>query len=156
MNIRDFKVGDERALYVVFRSAVHELASRHYTTEQINAWASQTVDPVAWAQRMQSIAPFVAEDAGQIVAYADLQPSGNIDHFFVCGARARQGIGSMLMRRIHELAAQRGIEILTSEVSRSAQPFFEKFGFVIVEQTSPIVRGVVVPNARMRKRLVRL
>jgi putative acetyltransferase len=60
------------------------------------------------------------------------------------------------MKRIHEGAAHRGIEILTSEASRTAQPFFENFGFVTVEQKSPVVRGVVVPNALMRKRLVRL
>ena len=33
-------------------------------------------------------------------------------------------------------------------------PFFHKFGFVIAEHRSPVVRGVVVPNALMRKQLV--
>ena len=43
MHIRDFIIGDEKALYEVFQSAVHELAIQYYTAEQINAWAPQTI-----------------------------------------------------------------------------------------------------------------
>jgi hypothetical protein len=39
---------------------------------------------------MQGIRPFVAEDEGHIVGYADIQPSGYIDHFFVAGGHARR------------------------------------------------------------------
>jgi hypothetical protein len=31
--------------------------------------------------------------------------------------------------------------------SCAAQLFFHRFGFVIVEQRAPVIRGVVVPNA---------
>jgi putative acetyltransferase len=103
---------------------------------------------------MREIRPFVVEDGrGQIVAYADVQPNGYIDHFFVSGARARQGIGTLLMNRIHDVARDRGIFVLTSHVSRTAQPFFRKFGFSLSEERTPVIRGVVVPNALMRKEL---
>jgi len=100
---------------------------------------------------MHGIRPFVVEHDGEVVAYADVQDSGYIDHFFVDSAHAGRGVGSMLMRHLHEVASGRGVSLLSSDVSRTAQPFFERFGFRVVEQRSPVVRGVVVPNALMHK-----
>jgi putative acetyltransferase len=57
------------------------------------------------------------------------------------------------MEHLHAVAIARSTSFLFSEVSRTAQPFFTKFGFAVVEQRSPVVRGIVVPNALMRKEL---
>lgn len=53
----------------------------------------------------------------------------------------------------HLLAEARslGIDELTSDVSRAAQAFYEKFGFCVVERGYPELRGVVIPNALMRR-----
>ncbi len=40
---------------------------------------------------------------------------------------------------------------LTSDVSKTAQPFFAKFGFRLIQQRVPVVRGIEIPNALMRK-----
>jgi putative acetyltransferase len=153
MQIRPFRAGDEPALLAVFSSSIHGLACKNYTPEQVQAWAPQDIDPILWASRMQGIQPFVVEASGEVVAYADVQSSGYIDHFFVAAAYARQGVGSMLMEHIHRTAREREIPVLTSDVSLTAQPFFKKFGFVIVEQRVPVIRGIAVPNALMRKEL---
>jgi putative acetyltransferase len=153
MKIRDFQLGDEPELHAVFRSAVRDLASKDYTPEQIEAWAPASYDLELWAQRMQGLRPFVVESGGKLVAYADVQSTGHIDHFFVSGAFARMGIGTLLMSRIHEAASVQRISILTSYVSRTAQPFFARFGFLVVEQRMPIIRGVTVPNAFMRREM---
>lgn len=151
MNIREFRVGDEKALHAVFLSAIHEIAINDYTPEQINAWAPRSFDPDLWAKRMRGISPFVVEMEGETVAYADLQSSGYIDHFFVSRPVARQGVGRALMSYILDVAVAKRIDALSSDVSRTAQPFFRKFGFVVVEQRSPEIRGIVVPNAFMKK-----
>jgi putative acetyltransferase len=154
MLIRPFRLGDETALHAVFLSAVHGLASKDYTAEQIQAWAPQDIDQELWAHRMQGIAPFVVEVSGNIIAYADIQSSGYIDHFFVAAAYARKGVGSMLMNHLRKVASERAITVLTSDVSLTAQPFFEKFGFVVVEKRAPVRRGVVLANAFMRCELI--
>jgi len=153
MLIRAFRIGDEAHLHQVFLSAVHGIAIRDYTPEQVNAWAPQIVDPALWADRMRGIAPFVVEHEGKPIAYADIQPSGYIDHFFVSALFARQGVGSKLMQRVHDEATLNGILVLTSNVSLTAQPFFKRWGFSIVEERQPVVRGVVIPNALMKKEL---
>ncbi len=152
-HIRRFRVGDEKALHAVFFSAVHQLASADYSTEQINAWAPAHMDLEMWVQRMRGIQPFVAELDGQIVGYADVQPDGYIDHFFVSGTYPRRGVGTQLMTSIHDEAQAMGITVLTSNVSRTAQPFYARFGFSVVEHRHSVIRGVIVPNALMRKEL---
>ena len=85
------------------------------------------------------------------MGYADVQGSGYIDHFFVSGWHPRQGIGSALMKFIESEAVHMGVTELTSNVSRTAQPFFARFGFVVIENRVPVMRDVEVPNAFMRK-----
>ncbi|MFT0212636.1 GNAT family N-acetyltransferase [Pseudomonas sp. F1_0610] len=151
MHIRRFQIGDEATLYGVYYSAIHRIASRDYSQEQINAWAPAEVGQTLWEEKIRSINPFVAVIDGVVVGYTDIQPSGYIDHFFVSGNHPRQGIGASLMGVIHQEAAQLGITELTSDVSLTAQPFFSKFGFHVVEHRFPERRGVVIPNALMRK-----
>lgn len=149
IHMRRWQPGEERALFDVFHTAVHLVASRDYTPEQIDAWAPADLDPALWRERMDSINPWVAVLDSEIVGYADLQPNGYIDHFFVSGRHAGRGIGRMLMEHLLREAALQSMAELTADVSRTAQPFFERFGFVVVEQRYPERRGVVIPNALM-------
>jgi putative acetyltransferase len=155
MEVRRFRLGDEAALFRVYFTAIHEVACRNYTPEQIDAWAPADLDMDLWANKVQDIRPFLVELDGEIVGYADVQPHGYIDHFFVSGAHPRQGIGTLLMARIHEEAKSLGLSELTSDVSKTAEPFFALHGFNIVERRLPMLRGVTVPNALMRKQLQR-
>jgi putative acetyltransferase len=150
--VRRYQGGEESTLFEVYYSAVHLIASQDYTPAQIQAWAPRNLDPALWERKIQAIKPFVAELDGQIVGYADLQSNGYIDHFFVSGNCPRQGIGAKLMKHLVNEATAQGIPEMTADVSRTAQPFFQKFGFEVVEQRFPVVRGVELPNALMRRR----
>jgi putative acetyltransferase len=147
--IRRYEPGEEASLFDVYFTAIHLVASQDYTAEQIQAWAPRGIDVELWESKIREINPFVAELNGVLVGYADVQPNGYIDHFFVSGKHPRCGIGSLLMKRILAEGLSLGVSLLTSHVSRTAQPFFERFGFVVREQRCPEVRGVVVPNALM-------
>lgn len=155
MEIRRFRLGDEAALFRVYFTAIHEVASRNYSPEQVEAWAPADLDMDLWANKVQEIRPFVVELGGEIVGYADVQPDGYVDHFFVSGAHPRQGIGTLLMARIHEEAKLLGLNELTSDVSKTAEPFFALHGFKVVERRLPVLRGVTVQNSLMRKELQR-
>ena len=151
VQIRRYEPGEERARFEVYYSAIHLTASRDYTSEQIQAWAPRDLDMNLWENRIHSINPFVADLNGEVVGYADLQANGYIDHFFVSGTHSRRGIGSLLMEHLLEEAKALGLSELTSDVSRTAQPLYEKFGFVLVEQRRTERRGVIIPNALMRR-----
>ena len=154
MHIRSYQTGDETALWNIFHSAVHQLAASHYTPEQLNAWAPDQPDWPVWTARMQALQPFVLVDpCGQLAGYADLQPNGYIDHFFIAPSHAKMGAGKQLMQYLQQLARQRGLKEINADVSLNAQPFFLHSGFVLVRQQQPVIRGVALANAHMRQRL---
>lgn len=154
MKIRQFQPADVAALYTIFYDAVHQVASRDYSIEQCNAWAPVNYDQQLWAERLIHNKPYVVEQQGQPVAFADLQANGYIDQFFVSAHLPRQGIGKYLMQHALQQAKLHHMPLLTSNVSITAQPFFQHFGFVIVQQQMPVVRGITLSNALMHKFLV--
>jgi putative acetyltransferase len=131
---------------------VHDIAGRDYSTEQIEAWApTELTEELSrqWTHKIRAIQPFVVEVEATIAAYGDIQSSGYIDHFFVSANFARRGIGALLMEYLLAEAATQKISELSSDVSVTAQPFFRRFGFRVVEHRSAIVRGVKLRNALM-------
>ncbi|QOY94169.1 GNAT family N-acetyltransferase [Massilia sp. UMI-21] len=156
MHIRPVASGEEDALLAVFQSSVRGLASRDYTSEQIEAWAPAAADAawrMQWNARIRANRPWVAEVDGRPAGFADLQPSGYIDQFFVAAEYAGQGVGAALMRHLHEVARSLEIGELCADVSLTAQPFFRHAGFRLDSEQVPVVRGVALRNARMRKTL---
>lgn len=119
---------------------------------QLEAWAPVDYDIPAWQARIRANQPFVAEIDGRPVGYADLQASGYIDHFFVAGSHARHGVGRALMAYIFQKARQRGIALLSANVSRTAEPFFARNGFSVVARQQVLIRGVALSNALMEKK----
>ncbi len=56
------------------------------------------------------------------------------------------------MEPLHAGAAELGLERLFSDVSLTAEPFFERFGFSVVERKNVVIGKVSLPNTRMEKR----
>lgn len=151
IHIRRFKHGEERVLWQICYSSIHKIARSDYTKAQLNAWAPIDLDENVWVEKIRKNQPFVAELNGQLVGYADIQPNGFIDHFFVSGNHARQGIGSALMTTLEHQAQQMYIPKLSAYVSSNAQKFFERFGFVVQEHRTSTIRGQQLANALMGK-----
>ena len=147
--VRRYAPGEEMLLLEVFRSAVRLIASCDYMPEQVEAWAPRNLDLAAWQARIRGLNPFVAVLGGDLVGYADIQPTGYVDHFYVSGHHPRRNIGSLLMMRLLEEAVSLGLSVLTSDVSVTAQPLFAKFGFSVVERRNTQILGVVMPNVLM-------
>lgn len=156
MHIRPYVPGEELLLLEVFQSSVRGLASRDYTPGQIEAWAPADIDAdyrMRWVARIQANRPWVVEVDDRLAGYADLQPSGHIDQFFVAAEFAGRGVGGALMRHLHDIARSQGMTELSAHVSLTAQPFFAHAGFSLESEQYPVVRGVALRNAVMRKAL---
>ena len=149
--VRTYKPGEEPALWNIYYGAIRHVCSLDYSPDQLTAWAPDDFDPQVWATSVQRLNPFVAELDSQLVGYTDLQQDGLIDHFFVHHQFQRRGVAGALMARVLEKAAARNMERLYSHVSKTAQPFYKRFGFTVVKQNEPVIRGVSLSNATMEK-----
>ena len=151
ISIREFNEADITALWQLFYNTVHTINAIDYTREQLQAWAPSDFDRSIWANKMRAIKPFIALFEGQIVGYADLQNDGLIDHFFCHHNYIGKGVGKRLMTHILDAAKQRGLGSLYSEVSVTARPFYERFGFIVEKEQTLNVRGASLQNFLMKR-----
>lgn len=151
IQIRQLKNGDEEELWQLKVNTIKNINCKDYDEKQINAWAAAQYNPEKWLKRVQGMNPFIAEIGGQIVAFADIQADGYIDHFFCHHHFQRQAIGTALMQHLLLKGKQRAITQLYSQVSISAKPFFETFGFKVVKQQSITVGEQALTNYLMEK-----
>ena len=121
-------------LRTVFFTSIRQSAKDYYNEEQLNAWAPEKYDNERWRTRIEAIRPFIATMDEVVVGYADIQPSGYIDHFFVKGGMSGKGIGTILMTRLFKEAEFNAVPVLYSDVSLAARSFFERHGFEVVEE----------------------
>lgn len=149
IKIETYQEGLVDDLWEVYYTAIRLGCANHYNTAQLKAWAPDGFDKREFGNKMGDLKPFIALLDGRVVGYADLQPDGYIDHFFVHGEHQRKGVGSALMMRIME--AGKGAPRLYSNVSNTAKPFFENYGFHVEKQQLIEIRGQFLQNNAMER-----
>lgn len=153
MNIRHYHPSDAPRLLALFRDSVRRVASRDYDAEQIAAWASEEIDPTAWAARFEGRYAIVAEVDGQLAGFTELEPDGHVDRFFVSADHQRQGVGWALLEAIVAEANRLRLPRLFLEASITAKPFFASRGFAVLASQQVALRGVEFVNYCMERRL---
>ncbi|AMV37942.1 GNAT family N-acetyltransferase [Planctomyces sp. SH-PL62] len=148
--IRRIRPDDLPAVIDLFRDTVRRVNARDYSHEQVTTWAPDEVDPARWATILDpSRFAVVAESDGLLAGFADLEPDGHVDRFFVHADRQRSGVGRALMTALLAEAARLALPRVFSEVSITARPFFESQGFAVLAEQQVLVRGVTFTNYRM-------
>ncbi|HLW93709.1 MAG TPA: GNAT family N-acetyltransferase [Roseiarcus sp.] len=127
-SLRPYLPSDAALCAEIFRSAIEELTGDDYDEAQREAWASRGEDVEAFGARLAGALTLVALVQGGPVGFASLKGE-TIDMLFVAPAVAGRGIGAMLLDALVKLAGARGVKKLTSEVSDTAKPTFERQGF---------------------------
>ncbi len=154
INVREYRGRDATALADIYYNTIHRVNARDYSTAQINAWAPlEGRDHTEWKIRFTRTRPFVAESRGQIVGFAELERNGHIDCFYCHHGHQRKGVGSALMNKIVATAKDREVSKLYAEVSTTAKPFFDSFGFRVVRDENVVMRGLSIPRILMQLEL---
>jgi putative acetyltransferase len=132
--VRDYAARDLGAVVAVFRRSVHEIASRDYDPDQLEAWAPESADPPAWSARLTGGGAFVCLRDGRVVGFGRIDERGVVDLLYVDSDAQRTGVGRELMARMFSWAAGRRLRRLHAEVSLTARPFFERMGFRVLRR----------------------
>ncbi|MCL9774200.1 GNAT family N-acetyltransferase [Vibrio methylphosphonaticus] len=151
IKIRQYVEADTRAMWEIHFHTIRNINIRDYTQAQVEAWAPEHFDLAIWKQRMNALSPFVAELDGVIVGYTDLQENGLIDHFFCHHDYQGQGVGKALINHVLAIGEEKGIQRFFSEVSITAKPFYQHFGFEVVNAQDVEIRGQILRNFVMEK-----
>lgn len=150
MTIRRYKSADCPALAKLFYDTVHAVNARDYTPEQLNAWASGSVDLRQWDSSLSKHFSLVAQEGGLIMGFGDMDPSGYLDRLYVHKDFQRQGIASALCDRLERAFP---VERISTHASITAKPFFLSRGYAVMEEQPVCRAGVLLTNFVMEKRL---
>ncbi|EID4421516.1 GNAT family N-acetyltransferase [Vibrio vulnificus] len=151
IEIRKYQESDAHDLWAIFYQTVRNVNLRDYSQAQVEAWAPDDFSSEIWQRKMNYLSPFVAEIGGKIVGYSDLQENGLIDHLFCHHEHQGQGVGRQLMEHVLRMGELQGITRFYSEVSITARPFYERFGFKVIQEQIIEVRGQKLCNFVMEK-----
>lgn len=157
MRLRRYQDRDAEGLAQIFRRAVTELGPRHYTSEQVAAWAADAPDAGDMRQRGNDgrIVLVAVDDADVPVAFADLEADGHIDLLFALPEAAGSGVAGALLEAIETIARTEGMMRLYVEASEAVKGLFLRKGFTLIERHEFALYGVTIHNYDMEKLLQR-
>jgi putative acetyltransferase len=150
--VRDYHPDDVQTLANIYFNTIHKINIQHYTQEQVNVWApTSSLEAAGWAKKFPRTKPMIATVEDEIVGFAEFEPNGHIDCFYCHHKWIGKGVGSALMKEILKRAKNNHIHLIFAEVSITAKPFFEKWGFSIVAQLTIERKGIELINFKMER-----
>ncbi len=135
----------------LFAETVRNVNSEHYDPEEIEDWVS-CGDNARWEELFSRLVFYVAKNNEQnIVGFASIAEDGLLHSLFVDRRCLRKGIAAALLEKAQEYAHTNGIKTVTSEVSITAKPFFERMGFRVQEEQRKRAKKLYLKNYLMKK-----
>ena len=153
MTIRKGHIDDLAELQQLFVDTVSNVCNVDYNRDQISVWTSSIENENRWLDILTNQFVLVAQDRKKIVGFCTLDNGNYIDLLYIHQNYQRQGIAHKLYADIEKEARRQGQTELTSNVSKTARPFFEKVGFKMLKEQSISLKGVELTNYKMTKGL---
>ncbi len=142
---------DAPAVHELHTKSVRQLCRGHYSNKQINGWLNHRT-PEGYFPDIDQERLFVAMDGSEIVGFGGAAP-GQVRAIYVLPERAKEGIGTTLLKYAMEIA-KRGTQKIVLESTLNAADFYRKEGFVQAQKRL-IKRGnVELPAVFMEYRVV--
>ena len=148
MTLRKYEPEDCPALAELFYQTVHSVNARDYTAEQLNAWASGTVDLAGWNSSFLEHYTIVAVEKERIAGFGDMAWNGYLDRLYVHKDCQRQGIATAICDALENAVSA---DKYTTHASITARPFFEKRGYAAVKEQQVERNGILLTNYCMEK-----
>lgn len=148
MDLRDYKASDCEQLAELFYGTVHSVNARDYTTAQLNAWATGTIDMQEWNRSFLQNKTVIAVEGEKIVGFGDMDGTGYLNRLYVHKDYQGRGIASAICDKLEQFANGKCI---TTHVSITAKPFFLQRGYRVVRKQEVFRCGIALTNYIMEK-----
>ncbi len=147
MVIREYRPLDCEILAELFYNTVHTVNVKDYTKEQIDVWATGTIDLEKWNQSFMEHYTLVAVDDEVIIGFGDIDKTGYLDRLYVHSDYQGKRVATAICEQL-EQAVQGSI---VTHASITARPFFENRGYKVVKEQQVERQGIFLTNFVMEK-----
>ena len=148
MKIRKYEPADCKSMAELFFETVHTVNAKDYTKEQLDVWATGTVDLEAWNRSFMEHDTVVAVEDEIIVGFGDMDSTGYLDRLYVHKDYQGQGIATAICDELENAA---DAERFSTHASITSRPFFEKRGYVVKKEQQVERQGIFLTNYCMEK-----
>lgn len=159
MELKSYKfrkatLADIPELKEMYKATLRAVNSADYTPEEIEDWASCGDNAAHMADLITNLYFLVAlNENNQIIGFTSIQTDGYLHSMFVHKDYQRMGVASFLLSKAEEYATENHIKTITSEVSITAKPFFERKGYQVVKQQKRQANKLCLTNYWMKKEI---
>ena len=153
--IRAALQSDAVELKKLFQNTVLAINRRDYPQAEVEDWAS-CGDDLSNIEDMIKTHYFIVavNQQSEIVGFSSITPQGYLHSMFVHKDFQGEGIATILLNEIEQYAITNGIMRITSEVSLTARPFFEKKGYIVEEEQKRKANQLSLTNFWMAKQTI--
>ena len=153
--IRAALQSDAVELKKLFQNTVLAINRRDYSQAEVVDWAS-CGDDLSNIEDMIKTHYFIVavNQQSEIVGFSSITPQGYLHSMFVHKDFQGEGIATILLNEIEQYAITNGIMRITSEVSLTARPFFEKKGYIVEEEQKRKANQLSLTNFWMAKQTI--
>ena len=154
--IRVAQQSDIVELKDLYKNTVLVINRHDYSQEEVEDWASCGDDLSEIGKMIETHYFIVAvNQQSQLVGFSSITPQGYLHSMFVHKDFQGKGIATMLLEEIERYAIKEGIMRITSEVSITARPFFEKQGYIVEVEQKRRANQLCLTNYWMAKNLTK-
>ncbi len=155
-SIRQATPNDIASILDLYRNTVLTINRRDYSQAEVEDWAS--CGEIPKTEKMIKTHYFIVAETSQlqIVGFSSITPQGYLHSMFVHKDFQSKGVASTLLNDIERYAKESGITKITSEVSLTARPFFEKRGYAVETEQKRQANKLSLTNFWMVKTLTKI
>lgn len=132
--LREFRPTDLFAVKSLVHRTIAACYPGHYCLEAVRFFVNYHDGP-AIAQDAREGWTLVLEKAGRILGTGTLV-GDEIRRVFVEPGLQKHGLGRLIMQRLEQKAASRGLAVVRLDASLPAKPFYDALGYATIERTS--------------------
>ncbi|WP_264552367.1 GNAT family N-acetyltransferase [Flavobacterium sp. N2038] len=144
-------ISDLKEMQQLYIETIQSVCKNDYNPEQIEAWIYGVKNTDRWVEVIETQFVLLAIIENQIAGFGTLKGGNYIDFFYIHKDFQRQGIAAKLLIELELEAKNQHSKIITSDISITAKPFFEKKGFITKAEQKNIRLNATLINYKMEK-----
>ena len=153
MNFRKATISDLKEMQELYIETIQSVCKNDYNASQIQAWVSGVKNTERWLEVINMQFVLLAIIQNKIAGFGTLKNENYIDFFYIHKDFQRHGIAAKILTELEIEAKNQFSKTITSDVSITAKPFFEKKGFKVKTEQKNIRLGIELINYKMEKTL---
>lgn len=148
MKLVPYQPSDCAEILRLFYDTVHRVNAAHYTSRQLDVWATGEEDPSFWNASLLSHYTLTAKEGTFLLGFGDITAEGYLDRLYVHADAQGRGIGTALCTALEQAVPGKR---LTTYASETARPFFLSRGWQCGAKHWVCRKGVFLHNWEMEK-----